>query len=152
MEIQVINSYNIYAAVITIDANCGDNGTATVTAQGVNPPFTYLWNDDLQQTGETATNLSEGNYNVLVTDAQGCSVMGYAYIPSGCVNIIQGRVYHDANQNCIQDIGENGFAGRIVIANPSGDFGYTDANGDYSIETLNMYNTVQVSLWNILFS
>ncbi|MGE0638573.1 MAG: T9SS type A sorting domain-containing protein [Bacteroidia bacterium] len=145
MEIQVINSYNIYAAVTTTDANCGDNGTATVTAQGVNPPFTYLWNDDLQQTGETATNLSEGNYNVLVTDAQGCSVMGYTYVPSGCMNIIRGRVFHDTNQNCIQDFGENGFAGRIVVANPSGDFGYTDANGDYSIETPNMNNTVEVS-------
>lgn len=37
------------------------------------PPYTYLWNDPLAQTTETATNLSTGFYSVIVTDFNGCT-------------------------------------------------------------------------------
>lgn len=47
------------------------NGTASVNANGGTAPYNYLWS-----TGEisgTITNLTAGNYNVLVTDANGCT-------------------------------------------------------------------------------
>lgn len=51
----------------------GNNGSATVTASGGLEPYTYLWNDPLNQTTATATNLPAGTWTVVVTDASGAS-------------------------------------------------------------------------------
>jgi len=52
--------------------NCGNaDGTATVTATGGTPLYSYLWSDG--QTTITATGLAEGDYTVSVTDANACT-------------------------------------------------------------------------------
>jgi gliding motility-associated-like protein len=48
------------------------NGQGTVNVTTGTAPFTFQWNDDLNQTTQTATNLCEGSYSVLVTDANNC--------------------------------------------------------------------------------
>ena len=59
--------------VAAMDDSCGNgNGTATVTASGGTGAYTYLW--DGGQTTQTVVGLSEGTYNVTVTDANGCNV------------------------------------------------------------------------------
>ncbi|MFH1320625.1 MAG: gliding motility-associated C-terminal domain-containing protein [Bacteroidota bacterium] len=65
-----------------IDATCFGicDGVATVTPQGGTPPYTYLWDDSLAQTGSTATGLCEGTYIVLVTDVNGCEISDTAII------------------------------------------------------------------------
>jgi len=54
------------------------NATATVLAAGGVPPYAYEWKDNLGiaigQTGQTATSLSSGTYQIEVTDANGCTV------------------------------------------------------------------------------
>ncbi|HRE97639.1 MAG TPA: SprB repeat-containing protein, partial [Flavobacteriales bacterium] len=57
------------------NATCFDvcNGTATVSIVGGTAPFAIVWNDLAAQTSLTATGLCDGNYNVQVTDANGCS-------------------------------------------------------------------------------
>ncbi|MGD0341952.1 MAG: hypothetical protein ABSA76_09630 [Bacteroidales bacterium] len=54
----------------------GSDGTATATPVNGQAPFTYLWNDPLAQTGQTATALLAGTYTVTVTDKHGCIIMG----------------------------------------------------------------------------
>ena len=49
---------------------CNGQGTADVT--GGTAPFNFQWDDDLNQTTQTATNLCEGTYHVTVTDANNC--------------------------------------------------------------------------------
>lgn len=49
------------------------DGTATANPAGGLPPYTYQWNDPLNQTTQTASGLCAGNYTVTVTDANGCS-------------------------------------------------------------------------------
>jgi len=51
------------------------NGEATVTVNDSTglAPFTFQWNDDLNQTTQTATNLCEGSYQVIVSDANNCT-------------------------------------------------------------------------------
>jgi len=49
------------------------NGQGTVTTSSGVAPFTYQWNDDLNQTTQTATNLCEGSYQVVVTDSNNCT-------------------------------------------------------------------------------
>ena len=55
---------------IMILCNGGNNGSATVTATGGSPSYTYLWNDG--QTSSIASGLSAGSYTVDVTDNLGC--------------------------------------------------------------------------------
>jgi gliding motility-associated-like protein len=50
----------------------GNTGTATVTASGGSGTYTYQWNDPLNQTTATATNLAAGTYSVIVSDGTGC--------------------------------------------------------------------------------
>ncbi len=63
------------AVVVTttvVPATCGaTNGSATASATGGTPGYTYVWSNN--QTGATATNLAAGTYTVTVTDANGCT-------------------------------------------------------------------------------
>jgi SprB repeat len=77
-----IDNVQIYAerqelkALITAqtDVQCeGEtNGSATVTATGGTPPYTYKWNTVPVQTDATAIGLAAGSYTVLVTDSKAC--------------------------------------------------------------------------------
>lgn len=49
----------------------GQDGTASVTANGGTAPYSYLWSNG--STGATAGNMNPGTYTVTITDANGCS-------------------------------------------------------------------------------
>lgn len=59
------------------NAGCSCDGTATVTASGSIPGYTYAWYDvfmnPIMQTGATATGLCPGTYNVITQSSIGCS-------------------------------------------------------------------------------
>ena len=57
------------------DATCNgaSDGDASVVASGGTSPYTYLWDDGSAQTTATAVSLAAGTYNVVVTDANGCT-------------------------------------------------------------------------------
>ncbi|AFC23471.1 gliding motility-associated C-terminal domain-containing protein [Saprospira grandis] len=57
-----------------VSCNTGNDGEATTTPQGGTTPYSYSWDDGLNQTTATATNLIAGTYNVTITDANSCSV------------------------------------------------------------------------------
>ncbi|MCB9203587.1 MAG: gliding motility-associated C-terminal domain-containing protein [Flavobacteriales bacterium] len=61
-------------AISGIDPLCNDscNGQAIATPTGGTPPFTYSWNDPLNQSDSIADGLCEGLYTVTLTDANGC--------------------------------------------------------------------------------
>jgi len=65
----------LVASVQVVDASCPGvcDGSATVTVAGGTGPFSYLWDDPSAQTGDIATGLCAGTYNVIVTDANGCT-------------------------------------------------------------------------------
>ena len=75
----------------TIDAFCNTptgSASVSITNGGINP-FSYLWTPS-SQSSDTATNLTPGTYNVLVTDANGCSAnnsVTIGNIPAGTATI-----------------------------------------------------------------
>lgn len=72
IELELLPDSLMTAATAT-DATCGaDNGTATATASGGIPPYSYQWNDAAMQTTATATNLAPGTYTVTISDQGAC--------------------------------------------------------------------------------
>ena len=77
-----INSGNIFISQPTnltisssntvVSCNLGSNGTATVNPNGGTPGYSYFWSNG--QTTQTATGLSSGSYNCVITDANGCTI------------------------------------------------------------------------------
>ena len=55
-------------------------GSASVTASGGTPDYTYRWNTSPQQTTSTVTNLPAGLYIVTVTDSHGCTTTSSARV------------------------------------------------------------------------
>ncbi len=56
-------------------------GIATVFASGGVPPFSYSWSDPLSQTTQTATNLAGGDYQITISDDNGCTLSTTINIP-----------------------------------------------------------------------
>ena len=79
-----IGQFNNYCAPIppivvastSIDAGCGCTGTASITASGSIPGYTYEWYDiawlSTGQTTDIATNLCAGTYYCIATSSIGC--------------------------------------------------------------------------------
>jgi len=141
----IYNSYNLYASIASQNANCTNNGSITVSVQGLNPPFTYLWDDPLAQTDSSATGLLGGTYHVTITDVFGCTIIAHDSIVTDCFNVIQGMVYNDDNENCIYDTGELPCSGTIVRVMPGNYFAITDTAGNYILSIPNMINYISIS-------
>jgi len=69
-----------YTVAVTSDYNgqqvsCfgATNASITATAANATPPYTYSWSTTPVQTGNVASGLGAGNYQVLITDDNGCS-------------------------------------------------------------------------------
>jgi len=78
---------NLTGNVVTTKVNCttANSGTATISATGANPPFSYQWSNGA--TTNTATGLTVGSYTATITGIVGCN-----YI-SPPINITKLRCY-----------------------------------------------------------
>lgn len=72
-------------------------GNATAATSGGTAPYTYVWNSSPAQTTDIATDLSAGTYEVLVTDARGCTATTNVTIgqPSAPVEASFDQVKHE---------------------------------------------------------
>jgi SprB repeat/Secretion system C-terminal sorting domain len=74
---EIVKSYNIpeaepiVAQVNTVGQACANDGVATVVPSGGTEPYSYLWNNGA--TNAQINNMPTGIYNVVITDALGCS-------------------------------------------------------------------------------
>jgi hypothetical protein len=65
--------------VLTVNVQAVNSTSATVTAGGGTGSYTYSWTPS-GQNGQTATNLSPGDYTCCVYDANGCSQCGTVFL------------------------------------------------------------------------
>lgn len=69
------NAMTLISNVTDVSCANGNNGSATINVTGGTPDYSFDWGANANnQTGATATNLSAGNYTVLVTDNFGCEM------------------------------------------------------------------------------
>ncbi|MBC8046613.1 MAG: PKD domain-containing protein, partial [Fimbriimonadaceae bacterium] len=121
----VLNDYiTIYdSPSLTTSAGAG---TATVIISGGTAPFDIVWNDDAEQTTETATGLTIGIYTVTVTDANGCVATAEANVQTVSVeNILAGFNYtmypNPVNDILIIQVDENIYSAmQLIIEDISG--------------------------------
>jgi gliding motility-associated-like protein len=62
-----------FSAPANVSCNGGNNGSVTAVGSGGVGPYQYTWNTTPVQTTATATNLSAGNHQVTIVDANGCT-------------------------------------------------------------------------------
>ena len=75
-DVIVTQPVTVTASIVdTNQTTCylGADGWAVIAGAGGTAPYTYWWNDPLNQTNDTAVGLTPGTYRAAVTDFNGCS-------------------------------------------------------------------------------
>ena len=77
------------------------DGTATVSVNGGEAPFSFEWSDPFGQTTSTAVGLTEDTYTVVVTDALGCRRTASQSVDAieGCLFIADALTPNGDNRN-----------------------------------------------------
>jgi large repetitive protein len=105
--------------IANVSCNGGNNGSAGIAPAGGTPNYTYSWTPS-GGTGATASNLTAGNYTVLVTDANGCTTSSPVTITQPTALSAPGNTV--TNVSCFG--GNNGVA-RVVPAGGSPTYTYS---------------------------
>lgn len=132
-ETLTITEYDVIQIDIsTADTPCGKNeGSATATVTGNNPPYNYVWTSG--SSNSSATDLESGFYTVTVSDNIGCINTGVAEINDiGGPQISLTGIQH---LDCSGD--ENG----IIDINVEGGkkpYDYSWSNGEITEDVLNL--------------
>ena len=114
------------------------NGSLSVNISGGTPPFEFNWSNG--DTTSTVSNLSTGQYDVTITDANGCEDQAttYLFLP-GCIN---GIIWEDENRDACQSAGELNLEGYTLELEGTDIWGNTisqtttTSNGGYLFEGL----------------
>ncbi|HPF91724.1 MAG TPA: hypothetical protein PLL57_13775, partial [Flavobacteriales bacterium] len=72
-QVVTVRIMSVTGQVTNVTCNGANNGSITVSADGL-APFGYAWSNG--QTTQTATGLAPGTHTVTVTDANGCTAQG----------------------------------------------------------------------------
>ena len=109
-----------------VASTCGAaNGEVSVSAVGGTGAYTYSWDDVSASTTSTVTGLVAGTYNVIVTDAQGCTETVASTITDGAAGTATTVV--DNNVSCF-GICDGGAT--VTVVGGTGPFTYLWSNGE----------------------
>lgn len=102
---QLTNPLPVTSTITPSDVTCFDlcNGTASVNHLTGIAPFSYIWNDSNQQTGQVATGLCDDSYTVYIEDVNGCLDTAYTSITEPTELTAAINVFGDASCNTACD-------------------------------------------------
>jgi gliding motility-associated-like protein len=133
---------------ITQSVSCagGNNGSATITQSGGTPGYSYQWSTTPVQTSALATGLSAGSYNVLVTDANGCSAASLVNVvePSAVQVSINTLSYYNGYH--ISCNGSSDGMVDITVNGGVGGYSYSWSNGSNTEDI----NSVGAGAYNVV--
>lgn len=134
----VNNISPIKIILIPTPSSCiySNDGELEASVWGGVPPYEYAWSNGANTPG--IVNLREGYYTLRVTDAQGCIVtegykLGYNHNTDYCYCTLKGKVYFDANENCMQDPGDYLIPNIPIHLSKIGTY-FSNQDGEYSIK------------------
>lgn len=114
-----------------VPASCFSCWDGSISAMAIGTaPFTFLWS-----TGSTTPNLYNvtcGTYNLVVTDANGCSSVDTVVLNCNPTLYLQGKTYYDTNNDGVFNAGDYPLPNQIVELLPSNQIVYSNLYGDYS--------------------
>ncbi len=112
---------NVFSFV-DVSCNAACDGTITSSPAGGTPPFTYQWNDPALTTTASVDNLCAGTYDVVIVDANGCTITETQSVTEPIALVLAGSM---AGSNCNQNDG----AAEVTIVTGVAPFTYQwDAN------------------------
>jgi gliding motility-associated-like protein len=114
------------------NSSCGQtNGTASVSASGGIPPYSFLWSNG--QAGNSLTDLSSGTYTVTVSDANNCSKTASVNVNDD--NAATVSISSSTNVSCFG--GNNGTANATVTGGTPA-YSYLWTNGNSTPNATNL--------------
>lgn len=123
-----VSVFPALSATITSESGTctnGNQGSATATATGGQPPYQYLWSTGA--TTASITNLSAGDYSVAIQDANGCTYAGSVTITTEICQVVEDL---NLTSECYDDATKRNWR----ITNPN----------DFDVEvTWSVYGTTQ---------
>ena len=114
-------------------AGCGvADGSALVNIVGGIAPFSYVWNPNVS-TNNIITNVAAGNYNLLVTDAGGCTKSMVVIVGQTPAVTISVTAFDDT---CAQHIG----VAQLLVSGGTPPYSIAWTTGDTTSTVLNLTN------------
>jgi len=102
------------AGINSVDASClGNDGSITVNMTNGTAPYNYAWTPNVSS-GSVASNLTAGQYSVVVTDANGCSQSFNGSVAAGSFS---------ASVSNVRDVTCPGFSDGAATVNTAGGSG-----------------------------
>lgn len=116
--VNIIQPPSLIAVITVSNSSCGfSNGSATVQPSGGTPAYSYSWIPS-GGTNSVASNLSSGNYSVIITDAKGCiSILPFS--------INSGSIIASINNNSVSCHGGNNGSATVTASNGNAPYSYT---------------------------
>jgi hypothetical protein len=115
-------TYTPAAKLISTDVPCvgtENSGTATAFVSDGVEPYTYQWNTVPVQTTATATNLKAGEYEVMITDAEGNAVSSKVTVSKAQASFDLSTVKTDAScETCVDG------TAAVIVAGPDNTYAY----------------------------
>ncbi len=129
VSVEIIQPALLVCTPSSIPANCGLNGTATISATGGTLPYTFIWSN-----GQSSPSIAvpAGTYTATVTDANGCSCSSSVIVTSNSGTLVV-NVTPTAPAGCV--IGGSATA---TVSGGSGNYAYSWDNGQTTATATNL--------------
>lgn len=72
-SVLVLAPDSLIISISSTDDTGSCNGSASALVSGGTPPYSFAWNDPMNQTLDSISNLCNGTYTLILTDGNGCS-------------------------------------------------------------------------------